>query len=321
MKLLLKIFLPASLFLFSLSCEESFSPIGDFEEKYTLNCVLNGNSGFQEATLTATYFADGKDPFTNQTDPVVKDAIIKIWLNPDTVVIMKDSTISDTSLNRYNTPKYFYYIENFKPDFDQELRIEAQLATGQRLIGTTSTPKQVEFNRRSDSMLPMDNKDIVELSWIAKEADLYYYPSLTFSYEKEINGIRTEHVEKIPARFIEFEGKTIPFYPRASESPAVIFERSAIIKVLTDISEGIDKGSIYLNVQAELEVTVLDKNLKSYYQASIDGLDQFTVRLDGSDFTNISGGLGVFGSYLKISRTIPISEKLITSLGYNAIFN
>ena len=79
----LKILLFTFIVIIHFSCEENFSPIGDFEEKYTLNCIIRGDNRFQTATLTKTYFGDGKDAYSNTEDPAVKDAIIKAdeWID------------------------------------------------------------------------------------------------------------------------------------------------------------------------------------------------------------------------------------------------
>jgi len=90
-------FLLSILFLsiIAISCEENFDPFGDYKEKYVLTCLLDGNSDYQVATLSRSYFTGSFSPYDNTTDPALEGAEIRVWIS-DSVYLFKDSIIERT---------------------------------------------------------------------------------------------------------------------------------------------------------------------------------------------------------------------------------
>ena len=65
-----------------------------------------------------------------------------------------------------------------------------------------------------------------------------------------------------------------------------------------------------------LELIIYDEYLSNYYSSIQQGLDGFTVKLDNPDYSNIKGGLGIFGSYIKKDYTIGFKPSFLQSVGF-----
>ncbi|MCH7774397.1 MAG: hypothetical protein IH784_08335, partial [Bacteroidetes bacterium] len=77
--------------LFFLSCDDNFSPYGQFQEKFILTCLIRGDTTLQTATLSHSYMPDGADPLNYDEDPNIIVADIRVWFE-DSVYIFKDTT-------------------------------------------------------------------------------------------------------------------------------------------------------------------------------------------------------------------------------------
>ena len=86
------------------------------------------------------------------------------------------------------------------------------------------------------------------------------------------------------------------------------------------ISEGDpDKNNYSILVNNPIKVYSLDGNLERYYSSTTQD-NNFTVRLDENDFSNITGGFGVFGSYVIKDYNLRFTPEFITELGYNPVY-
>jgi hypothetical protein len=47
--------------------------------------------------------------------------------------------------------------------------------------------------------------------------------------------------------------------------------------------------------------------------------NRFTVRLDESDYSNVNGGMGIFGALYEETTTIPITKSYIEAFGYQVL--
>ena len=65
-----------------------------------------------------------------------------------------------------------------------------------------------------------------------------------------------------------------------------------------------------------LELKVFDKNLSTYYLASGRLFDNYSIRLDSKDFSNISGGSGIFGSFIVQKMSIVFAFEFLAVYGY-----
>ena len=73
----------------------------------------------------------------------------------------------------------------------------------------------------------------------------------------------------------------------------------------------------YSVVEMQITVITYDKNLASYYSSLQEGVDGFTVKLDQPDFSNIKGGYGIFGSYVKRTWVLKFTKEYLKQFGYN----
>jgi len=315
MKKAIKIILFLSLLLIFISCEDNFNPKNEYQEKYVLNCIVRADTTMQMAILTKSYDVQGYNPYENTTDPTLEGAYVRIWYQ-DTVYTLRDSIVDRIDTTRYNTPIKIYYTDNFKPVINSELEIEALLPNGRRLRAFTRTPQTFKFNYGSDSVIPTEGKDEVTVGWFTGSNKVIYLPKLTVLWYKKNEGIQNIRKLIIPLDYIENGGETIKYFPPADKAAGISYKMSVIERALNEISQGDENKENYYIVLARLEVITMDENLASYYSSTSIGGDNFSVRLDEADFSNVQGGYGIFGSYLKQATIISFDSDYIRSLGY-----
>ena len=298
------------------SCEENFSPKADFAEKYILYCVMNVDSSKQTAVLLKSYDVEGFDPYSNTESSFVSGADIRIR-QKDRVFFMKDTSAIIENASRYPVPINFYYVEDFLSIGNDSIEIVATLPSGKKLYGISKAPNNISFDPSSDRILPPEEKSLFTFSWTSPESSRWYLPKLDFFYIK--GGIT--HKKTIPVTYESENGSWKPVYPVISNNNYVNFTLSALDSSFAQISQGDPNKSGYKILGAVLSLLVFDEPLSNYYSTTNGFLDDFTVVLDETDYTNITGGLGIIGLYKQQQTGAIFKEEYIQSFGYTPGLN
>lgn len=314
LKNILTILIVVSLFI---SCEENVDPSDEFREQYALNCVIRGDSTIQIARLFKSY---PLNQLTNNNDPFLEGAEIRLWDDPrysDNVYFFKDTLIQRKDTSRYNTPIRAYYIDGFKPRAEQNIEIEAILQDGKRLYSSTKTPAHLEFE--IDYFIPPSEpgKQYISFEWLFTEGERIVEPKLTLFYTKR-NETGSEQllIKTLPSALSNESGFIEEVYPKPTFNSYIYFYLDAISNAITDISKDDPIKNNYRILYAEASFLVYDRNLSSYYASSKNFLDEYTIRIDDIDFSNIEGGMGLFGSFVRQDFRIEFRTNYITSFGY-----
>ena len=297
--------------LLSNSCEDSFSPKTDFHEKYILYSIIDADSSVQTAVLQKSYDVQGFDPYTNTTDPSIQGADIRIRQG-DNVFFMRDTSTDRSDTSRYNTPLRFYYTDDFINNGHNELEIIATLPNGKRLYAITNLPAGIEFDTTSDHMLPPEEDELFSFYWIGPTSTQWYLPKFEFYYKKD--GVR--FVKEVPVEYNLENGKWVETYPGITNNAVVRFKVSSLDSTFKQISRGDPDKSSYKIFGGILTLLVFNESLSNYFSTTNGFLDDFTIRIDEADYTNIEGGLGIFGSYIRQLTGAVFTEDYIRSFGY-----
>ena len=67
------------------------------------------------------------------------------------------------------------------------------------------------------------------------------------------------------------------------------------------------------------ELITLEGNLANYYSISNGYLDDVSIRLDEGEYSNIKGGLGIFGASNYNKTTYTFDEDYVLSFGYRRV--
>ena len=86
---------------------------------------------------------------------------------------------------------------------------------------------------------------------------------------------------------------------------SIEYPLDAINKTLTEIKET-DSLSNYNVLNAKFVLWVYDKNLATYISSTEGFQEDFSLRIEAADFTNVEGGFGIFGSFLEYETRIQL---------------
>lgn len=303
--------------LFSFSCkEEEFNPNGELKDKYILACILRSDTDTQVAYVSRSFLVEGFDPYQNTQDPAVLGVDLRVWYK-DTLFVFKDSTLSQDNSGTFSTPGVYYLNRQFKPEPGAQVDIEALLPNGKRLKASTIMPGLVEMDEaQTDTLIPTTGKSSIAFGWTNPDMKLYYAPRFSIIYFKKINGVDTRFLKPVPAGYVTKGGKEVPRFPEITSQPKVVYDMAAIDRAMRDISEGDDQKSNYTILSMQIDIAAIDGNAAAYYSSGETQSDGFTLKIDQTDFTNISGGLGVFGACTKSKFVLRFDKKYIESFRY-----
>jgi hypothetical protein len=312
MKKNLLVFICILTLLVSFSCDDSFNPKAPFEEQYVLNCIIRGDSASQIATLGKTYDVSGFDPNINNIDPSISGAQVFFkWKG--NLYLLRDSSIVRADTSRYKNPIKFYYTNDFIPAANDSIEIIAIPAPGVFLSSKTKVPYNVYFG--NSPWLIKGDEIALDIRWTAHDFNVYYLPRMKIIYQKRNEIPVVIHSFEVPLDYSSVNGIETPVYPGFSPVDGIEFVRTNIDKALLQISNG-DFKSNYRFLRMDFELLVFDQFLAGYISTTNGFLDNLSIRLDEPNYTNINGGLGIFGAYLYNVFPISFSNDYLSNLGY-----
>jgi hypothetical protein len=302
-----------SLFVF-VSCDISLDPKTEFKDRYILYLIMRADTNYHVARVFHTYNVNGLNPSTNTVDPSIKDAVIKIW-SKSTVNIFRDTLISRDDTTRYNDPLYFYYLNNYKPAYEESLTVKAYMQNGVVLKSRTKVPSEIVLD--SVYFLPVEGRNDFSFSWPSSIEDVCYSYRAKLCYKQRIE-TQGEFLKwlEIPLEVHRKGDSVQTIYPDISKNHFVRYTNEALEWAMNKISEFESAKSNFTITRVEFEIISLDKPLSDFYSLTHGYMDSFSIRLDENIYSNIEGGLGVFGVCYKQIKVFRLKEDYILSYGY-----
>lgn len=316
--------------IISISCDDNVDPKTDLQDVYAINCVISGDTSFQIATITRSYDIYGYDPSTNDVDPFIKGAKIKLTYNGNgKTYTFRDTSVARPLGSKYSTPMNFYYLSGFKPESNSKISIEAVVPNGQVLKSNSTTHfLSTDFFEINSYLIPLPKTVFgsqLIFRWNRLERrnkieNIYFGPELVIKYFKIENGLKISYEKKVPWYYKGGLTDDYPKYPPLLKDVTEFsFDTLAIKKTIEELSAGDENKSNYLIDKAVFRLFAVDKDLATYYTSQKTFNEEFSVRVVQPNFSNILGGFGIFGTLSSAQVDIYLTPTYIKSFGYRAI--
>ncbi len=314
------------LMLLNFSCKEDFSPKTEFTQKYILNSYIDLDYDKYlytrvYASLSKLYDVNGYDPNDNKTDPTVSGP--EIYINYRDIIynLQIDTVKADT--NNYGTNPIHYvspFITNMYPN--NSVTIYVKFHNGKVLSSKIKILEGIQlsysYNFRRGFTAKINRflwGNAFTISWGTIENRLFF-PRMYITYTRQDTpGFFTKD---IPYTYADNSGHPQPLYPSYITGGSFSFDYSAVDSAMAEISKGDENKQKYTALYINFDMIEMDEPLAQYYLSIHGSLDNYSVRLDQSVYSNINGGLGIFGSRRFLSNKWNIEYNYAHSFGYKS---
>ncbi|HTY38156.1 MAG TPA: hypothetical protein VMH23_13655 [Bacteroidota bacterium] len=310
-------------------CDHSFNPKEEFKDEYVLQCFVQvtgplGSPSTVTAVIARTYNVDGYDPSTNTVDPAIAGAEVTLTVNQKSYVMLGLlRTNPDTT--RYQTKQWVYSKSVSIITPDAPVSITAKLPNGKVLSARTTIPSSRTFTSNYDFSAGLTSPFTLQpgkpnwlISWYnPDDIEVHLFvPRLTITYTKLVGSDEVTGTVSVPSRYIPSASGSIPYYPSLTTDEQCTFEFATLDSAMAWIAAGDPDKVSYGVHSARLEVIEYDLPLTKYFSSINGSLDQFSVRTDESVYSNVSGGIGIFGSYVIQWIDYTFDPRYVQRFGY-----
>ncbi len=315
----------AVILLLAVGCEQPFSPKRFVGDQYALQCFIGTQSAkgptSQSVLLGRVYDVDGLDPAVNTEDPAVRGAEISLSIN-GTVKTMKEATRTRSDTSRYGPVEHYYTTSITSPAQREQLSIVAKMPDGHVLSAQTRVPRErsiVSNYEFPQGLTARITRQPGEPDWnLTWEDDKEPEEGHLFIVQLRIDYTKQEGSNEIPGVMVvpvTYAGSQ-PVYPPISTRTSCPIEFRCLDSAMVSIAAGDSDKAAYSMHMATLEILELDLPLSKYFSSTRGSLDQFSIRVNQAAYTNVSGGVGVFGSYFLNRLYYPLNSIYVKSFGY-----
>jgi len=299
------------------SCDETFSPKAPFVERPVVQYFVEGryDSSMQRVSLTHLYDVPSLDPSANRVDPFIFDARVEVTGKRSTKVLDQDTL---RMVTKYDSLRYLYQGRMlFYPGDPVSLHVT--LPDGSTLSASTRIPlprgfreDPVYFSGVTTRPTPNGARALT-ISWDSPvEGHLFVYHLMIPCQRRDTSGLTYFSVE-MPLRLVN--GK--PVYPIPTTQTQCSFEYPAIDFAMRSIAGSDTNKSRYTVGMMVFQLVEYDEPLSLYYQGTTGSVDVFSIRAESPVYSNISGGLGILGSYFQNTAYYDLNTTYIGSFGYS----
>jgi hypothetical protein len=306
--------------LFSLACENSFTPKGPYQDKMVVYAVLSAENDTQYVRLYTTYNPSGFDPYANTAENDVSGAVITVS-QASSATGFRDTVVARYDKSRYTNDIGAYVAYPFRAIPGTSYNLNVVSPTYGTITASLSVPDRGRLYVNNRYVLKGGgdkNEDLAVFVWI-RYATRGYLVRYYLNYDVLHAGVWVNHQAEVPSGVLVIDNNTrIYSYPRLQrrtttpasvikeEQEVVYFSRTAYELKQYDLGVQYKPESIRFN-GAWFVLTQVEANLYNYYNVSNAFQDQHSIRTDVPNWTNINGGYGVFGAQVSDSTYIDFS--------------
>jgi len=220
--------------------------------------------------------------------------------------------------------QYVYSASGVEIKGGYKLSISAKLPDGKVLSSSTQVPSEFEVVMSYPFEGGFSSKisrflwgNALTFSWKTTSMGHLYFPKFEIFYSDSADGMVKS--AKIPEKYINREGNWTAMYPSAQYIKSVSFDYDAVDSVMANLARKDPERKIqFYYLQAG--IIEYDAALSNYYSSLYGKLDRFSIRLDDAVYSNISGGIGVFGvGCISKTRQIEFRDDYLESFGYKYV--
>jgi hypothetical protein len=281
--------------------------------------ILSAQTDTQYVRLYSTYNPEGFDPYTSKVDKAITDASVTIR-NEDTAIQYRDTTVERYNKARYRDDirAYIVYSLNIKPGSRYDLEIDS------RSFGKITANLLVPFPGRLTVTnayvfrgLGQKEEDIYVVAWI-RYATAGFMVRYYLDFDILEAGQWVSRRIEVPSGVVVVDNsKRIFSYPQLQRrktgtenllresGEGVSLSRKAFELTVADLYTRYSTFAVRVRGLCFV-LTQVEPNLCSYYMVSNSFQDPNTVRMDMPNWTNINGGVGVFGAVVEDSLRIDL---------------
>ena len=300
------------------SCDSEFNPKGPYAERMVIYSILMTRTDTQYVRLYTTYDPPAFDPLEIPEDRVIRNATVVVRQGA-TAVQFRDTVVARGDPARYGETVPAYMAYPFSVVGSQTYSLTIESPTHGSLTATTTMPGKGDVTVLNPFVLrsPQSfNENIIVSPRITPPARGFLL-RMYMDFEVRFNGTWFPRRVEVPKEVVDageerrfvypqlVRRTTVPTSAGSLNAESVVFTRSAYEAVLQELFN--DYGSENLRFsKIVLILTQVDENLYVYYNVANGFQDEFSIRTDQPDYSNIQGGFGVFGAMTEDSTSISL---------------
>lgn len=306
----------AAIMLILGACEVEFDPRGDFIDRVAAFGALSPQRSLHLIRLTRTYDPPSLNPADYASDNQVGNAVVTITVDTS-VTLLRDTTYERDETTRYPDSIRAYVYSPGSLRRGQSYTLTADVAGYGTLTGTTVVPSVgiVEVGIESRTVITNPDINLRDILIYGTPAPNAEASMIRIFLEYEVATLnpgilKKEEVPVITTNYVDCltYDAAFPQIRRRQQSggrevwtiPYVSYSRT-IQKVLK-----VNEGHVVSFKRAIAVIVQADRHLYRYYSLVGGFRDEFSIRVDEPNYTNIQNGIGIFGSYTADTLSIPL---------------
>ena len=308
-------------------CDSSFSPKGPFKNDVVVVSVLTADKGPQFVRLYSAYDPPAFDASAVTVDnPILAATVVLTDISGGGgTYALHDTSVQRLDTARYNSPIHAYVTSDFIPSAGQRVGITASSPGTGTQTASTTLPGHAQMyvaitdildhpGRYSDYSIEV----VANISYLTRG----YLVRIFLEYEYLEGSTKVIERRDVPVSILTWSGNggtiTVPTYPslsRRTSSPSattpntelVFFENAAYQFAVTSVRSQYGAKSLRFR-NAIVALTQAEQNFYNYFKITNAFEDPQSIRTDQPDYTNISGGVGIFGGRTLDSLVVPVPD-------------
>lgn len=301
-------------------CNQPFSPRGPYSDNLVVYGILTNRSDTQYVRVYSMYNPPGVDPLVQTSDNALPGSgvVVTGGVGPFQFV---EKTTPRLDKSRYSDDILTYASYPFRIETGKTYSLSVSKKDFGGVSATVTVPKRgrIQFlNAYVLNGVGREDENVVVYGWI-RELTYGVIMQLHLFYDVLEGNSWVTHRQEIPSvRFVMPDGSKVYNFPVArrrmtsglikdlEENELFVFDKIAYLEKVGEILGHYPAGTVHIK-RVLAVLTQMDRDLYAYSKVVNGFADPFSIRTDSPDYTNISGGHGIFGAMVDDSAFVDIT--------------
>lgn len=297
-------------------CTQSFNPKGPFDDRLVVHSILSTREPKLLVRIHKTYDVEGFNPLAQEEDLIIQGATVQLKSGNNSY-LLRDTVLTRTDKTRYsrNIPSYVHAPFSLERGQTYELNISG---AGKDASSSVTVPGPGSVRLLNDYVLDEEpGGQQLDVSIRLGGQTYAWMLRLLLVYTVQTDSGIVQRTIEIPSNRLEFDAalnRLVTVYPELQRTglreaprnmPALGMQYLQGARSLAYSSH--PPGTVKIESVAFI-LTQVEKNLYRYYNVVNEFRDKRSIRLDEPDYSNISGGVGLFGAFTEDSLVIKLKS-------------